>query len=418
MGKRGRICLPAALVALALVVAGCGGSDEGSGEAAPKGGGTDTANTTPIKVGASLPLTGDFSEPGKDAKEGYEVWAKTVNDNGGLLGRPVELVIRDDSSDQNLIVSDYNHLISQENVDLLLGSFSSFLNLPASAVAERNKMLYVETAGGSPEMFERGFKYLFFTQNAIAERQADLFAEWVTGLPEGERPKTAGFLTIDDPFTKPVVVRMKKLLEEAGIKTLLDETYPPDTTNFDTVANSIKSKNPDVLVQGSVFNDGVGLVRSLIRVGYQPKQFFQTTAPTLGDQYSKAIGLGNTEGIFSALSWDEELKTDGNAEFVAAYEAMFEGSPPEDAAAGYANAQVVQAAVEAIGNVEDQTAMADWLRTNEVSTILGPLTWDEAGRPQGSYILAQWQDGGSEIVAPANLATTDTTVNVKPEWKK
>jgi branched-chain amino acid transport system substrate-binding protein len=303
-------------------------------------------------------------------------------------------------------------------VDLLLGSFSSFLNLPASAVAERNKMLYVETAGGSPEMFERGFKYLFFTQNAIAERQADLFAEWVTSLPEGERPKTAGFLTIDDPFTKPVIVRMKKLLEEAGIKTLLDDTYPPDTTNFDSVANSIKSKNPDVLVQGAVFNDGVGLVRSLIRVGYQPKQFFQTTAPTLGDQYSKAIGLENTEGIFSALSWDEELTTDGNADFVAAYEAMFEGTPPEDAAAGFANAQVVQAAVEAVGNVEDQTAMADWLRTNEVSTILGPLTWDEAGRPQGSYILAQWQDGESDIVAPADLATTDTTVNVKPEWKK
>jgi branched-chain amino acid transport system substrate-binding protein len=418
MGRRGRICLPAALVALALAVAGCGGSEEGSGEADPKGGSTDTADTTPIKIGASLPLTGDFSEPGKDAKEGYEVWEKVVNDNGGLLGRPVELVIRDDSSDQNLIVSDYNHLISQEKVDLLLGSFSSFLNLPASAVAERNKMLYVETAGGSPEMFERGFKYLFFTQNAIAERQADLFAEWVTGLPEGERPKTAGFLTIDDPFTKPVVVRMKKLLEEAGIKTLLDETYPPDTTNFDSVANSIKSKNPDVLVQGSVFNDGVGLVRSLIRVGYQPKQFFQTTAPTLGEQYSKAIGLENTEGIFSALSWDEELTTDGNSDFVAAYEAMFEGTPPEDAAAGFANAQVVQAAVEAVGNVEDQTAMADWLRTNEVSTILGPLTWDEAGRPQGSYILAQWQDGESEIVAPADLATTDTTVNVKPVCKK
>jgi branched-chain amino acid transport system substrate-binding protein len=210
---------------------------------------------------------------------------------------------------------------------------------------------------------------------------------------------------------------MKKLLEEAGIKTLLDDTYPPDTTNFDSVANSIKSKNPDVLVQGAVFNDGVGLVRSLIRVGYQPKQFFQTTAPTLGDQYSKAIGLENTEGIFSALSWDEELTTDGNADFVAAYEAMFEGTPPEDAAAGFANAQVVQAAVEAVGNVEDQTAMADWLRTNEVDTILGPLTWDEAGRPQGDYILAQWQGDNTRIVAPEAMKTSETIVNPKPEWK-
>jgi branched-chain amino acid transport system substrate-binding protein len=410
------MCLPVAVLALALAGAGCGGDDSSSSAGGDEA--TAAAEKTPIKIGASLPLTGDFSEPGKDAKEGYEVWAKVVNDNGGILGRPVELIIRDDASDQNLIVSDYNHLISQEKVDLLLGSFSSLLNLPASAVAERNQMLYVETAGGSPAMFERGFKYLFFTQNATADRQADLFAEYVAGLPEGERPKTAGFVSIDDPFTEPVISRMQELLEAAGIKTVFDEIYPPDTTNFDSMANTIKSKNPDVLVQGAVFNDGVGLVRGLMRVGYQPKQFFQTTAPQLGKQYSKAIGEQNTEGIFTALSWDEDLTTAGNADFVTAYEEMFEGGlPPEDAAAGFANAQVLQAAVEAVGNVEDQTAMADWLRTNEVDTILGPLTWDEAGRPQGDYILAQWQGDNTRIVAPEAMKTSETIVNPKPEWK-
>ena len=87
------------------------------------------------------------------AQQGCEIWQEQVNDAGGLLGRDVEMVIKDDQSDQNLVVTDYNALIQNDEVDLLLGTFSSLLNLLASAVAERNEMVYVEPAGGSPEMF-------------------------------------------------------------------------------------------------------------------------------------------------------------------------------------------------------------------------------------------------------------------------
>jgi len=189
-----------ALVA-AFALAGCGGDDESSG-----GGGTATeaSGGPPIKIGASLPLTGDFSEPGVAAKQGYEVWQEMVNKNGGLLGRQVKIVVKDDQSDQNTVVTDYNALIQQENVDLLLGTFSSLLNLPASAVAERNKMLYVEPAGGSPEMFSRGFKFLFFAQQATAPHQADLFVDWVKNLPDDQKPKTAAYVIADDPFGGPV----------------------------------------------------------------------------------------------------------------------------------------------------------------------------------------------------------------------
>ena len=195
-GKLRFIMLLALAVAAAALAAGCGGDDGDSGTSA----GTDTAaSSEPLKIGASLPLTGDFAEPGVAAKQGYEIWQELVNKNGGLLGRQVQLIIKDDQSDQNVIVSDYNALIQKEKVDLLLGTFSSLLNLPASAVAERNKMLFVEPAGGSPEMFSRGFKYLFFAQQATSQHQADLFAEWVTGLPDDQKPKTAAYVIADDP---------------------------------------------------------------------------------------------------------------------------------------------------------------------------------------------------------------------------
>ena len=137
-----------------------------------------TAAKPPIKIGISLPLTGNFSEPGTAAMRGYKIWQQLVNNRGGLLGRKVQLLIRDDASNQNTIVADYTRLITEDKVDLLLGTFSSLLNLPASAVAERFKMVYVEPAGGSPRMFNRGFQYLFFAQQATAPHQGDLFSAW------------------------------------------------------------------------------------------------------------------------------------------------------------------------------------------------------------------------------------------------
>jgi branched-chain amino acid transport system substrate-binding protein len=395
--------LAPALAAAALVVAGCGGDDGG--------GGGGSASKTPIKIGASLPLTGDFSEPGKAAKQGYEVWQKTVNDQGGLLGRKVRIIVRDDASDQNTVVADYNALISRQKVDMLLGTFSSLLNLPASTVAERNRMLYVEPAGGAPEIFSRGYKYLFFAQQATADKQGDLFADYILNLPADQRPKTAAYPSLDDPFALPVLEGIREKFEKAGIKTVYRTKYASENTNFDSIANAVKAANPDVLLHGATFADGVNFVRALDKVGFKPKYFFQTSAPSFADQYSKGVGVENTEGTFYAVSWDAKAKTPGNAEFVKAHQAMFGGGEPaEDAADAYATAQVMQAAVKAVGSIDDQLKLADWIRGHTVETILGPLKWEKTGAPIGEFLIGQWQDGKSQIVLPKEAATSDKIV--------
>jgi branched-chain amino acid transport system substrate-binding protein len=398
---RRHLAMVAASSLLTLGLAACGGDggDGGAGE-----------SDEPIKIGTSLPLTGEFSQPGQAAGEGYEIWQEMVNENGGLLGRQVELVVKDDASNQNTIVADYNALIAQDEVDLLLGTFSSLLNLPASAVAERNQMLYIEPAGGSPEIFSRGFRYTFFSQQATADKQGEVFARWVAGLPEDERPATAAYPTIDDPFAAPNVNGIRAILEEAGIETVYQETYAIDTRNFDTIVNAMRAADPDLVVHGAVFEDGVGLVRAMLRAGYNPGWLYQTSAPSHGDQYAEAIGAENTEGVIYAVSHAPQANTPGNAEFVAAYEEKFGGLPPEDAADAFASGQVLQAAVEAVGDVEDQEAMADWLRANSVQTILGELEWADDGSPIGEFLIGQWQGGQVEFILPEATATTDEIV--------
>lgn len=382
---------------LTLVVGACGSGDDAGGSG-------------PIKIGTSLPLTGEFSQPGKAAEQGYQVWREMINAQGGLLGRDVELVIKDDASNQNTIVADYNALISQDEVDLLIGSYSSLLNLPASAVAERNQMLYVEPAGGSPQMFSRGFKYLFFSQQATSDKQGKVFADWVAGLPADRKPKTAAYPTLDDPFAAPSVDGVRKILEAAGVRTVYQETYAIDTKNFDTIASAMKAAAPELVVHGAIFEDGVGLVRAMLKADFKPKWLYQTTAPSLGEQYAEAIGVENTEGICFAISHAPQAKTPGNPEFVAKYKEMYGGEPPEDAADAYAAGQVLAAAVEAVGSIDDQAKLADWLRANPVQTILGELRWNADGSPEGDFLIGQWQNGKVEFILPEDIATSGKLV--------
>jgi branched-chain amino acid transport system substrate-binding protein len=399
--KPARLRLLALLASVAMAATACS-SNEGDGSG-------------PIVIGTSLPLTGQFSQPGGEAKRGYEIWRDMVNGSGGLLGRQIDLRVTDDASNQDTIIADYTKLITQDKVDLLLGSFSSLLNYAASAVAERNRMLYVEPAGGAPNMFTRGFKMLFFTQPATAPHHADGITAWVKSLPPDQKPATAAFLTQDDPFTRPAIESLQKQLEEAGVKTVYSQIYPANTTNYQPIAGAIAAEKPDLVAQGAQFEDGIGAVRALQQIGFSPKILFQTNAPGNGKQYSDGVGMPATEGVFYSTSWSENAATPLNGEFAAEYRKRFDSPPTEDAADAFAAGQVLRAAVAGVGRI-DQVALADWLRANEVPTILGPLRWAANGEPQTSFMLAQWQNGKVEVVSPKEAATTDKVVFPKPGW--
>jgi branched-chain amino acid transport system substrate-binding protein len=372
-----------------------------------------------VTIGISLPLTGRFSEPGQAAQRGYQLWAAMMNKRGGLLGRKIQLKIRDDASDQNTIVSDYNRLISEDHVDLLLGTFSSFLNLPASTVAERNHKVFVAPAGGSPALFARHYHFYFFAQQATAPHQGDLFSGWIKSLPPSKRPTKVAYPTLNDPFAKPVSDGIKSKLEGAGFQTVYSKVYPTDTTDFDTIASAIKASGADVIVNGATFADGVGLIRSLIRVGFSPRVMFQTTAPTETAEYAAAIGKQNANGIMYAISWAGSAKGPKfplNQDFKKAYQKRFHEPPAEDAADAFASAQVLMAAVKGVGKI-DQDKMADWLHSHPVRTILGPLGWDQDGAPRGSFFLGQWQRGAPQILRPKIIATTKKVLFPKPAWR-
>jgi len=420
----------ALVLAGVLLVAGCAGTPEdptaavgGGGGATSdpvaEGGGGGDGGGDPIRIGISLPLSGDFSEPGVGVQQGYEVWAESVNRAGGLLGRPVELLFRDDASDPNRVVSDYESLITQEKVDLVFGPFSTRLVIPAAEVAESYDMLFVEPAGAAPEVFEQGFEYLFYAAPAVANDHYNHLADWILALPEDQRPRTAAYAAMDDPFAQGTAYGLKARLEEGGIQTVVDEVYPPDTTDFAAIGARVAAADADIVVGGTQFEDAVGLVRSFQELGYQPRLAAFSTGPTL-PEFDEAVS-GATEGILSPVGYAVGADIEGNAEFAALHEELHGTPPTEDAANGYTVGQVVAAAVEAVGCAEQgeecQRALADHIRANEFQTVVGPLSFDEAGRPQSAHLIQQWQGGEIQIVLPEDSdAVTAEVQYPKAAW--
>jgi branched-chain amino acid transport system substrate-binding protein len=368
----------------------------------------------PITIGMSLPMTGPVADVSKSGLQGYQLWSSQLNAAGGLLGHQLKLNVLDDGFDPNQTATDYTRLISQDRVNLLLGTFSSLLNAPASAIAARQGMLYVEPSGGAATLFTRGFTNLFFAQPGTTTSEPDRFVAWIASLPASQRPATAAYVTQDDPSASPAVAVFKTRLQALGIKTVYDQTYDPSTTNFDAIASSVAHARPQLIIQGAVADDGAAFVRSLEKLNFSPRMLFQTNAPS-DSAYPGAIGRANAEGVFTAEAWSPQATYPGNAAFVAAYTKKFGSPPTEDAANSYTAGQVLAAAVRAVGRI-DQKALAAWLHTHTVSTIVGPLKWNSAGDPEGSLLLAQWQGGKLQIVAPKSAATTSHIVTVKPAW--
>jgi branched-chain amino acid transport system substrate-binding protein len=371
----------------------------------------------PIVIGASLPLTGDFAEPGTAAQKGYEVWADMVNASGGLLGRPVELKIVDNASNQDTAAADYEKLITVDKVDLVVGPFSSKLVIPTSAVAAKYGYAFVEPAGGSPAVFDRGLTNLFFAQPAAGALQADPFVDYITGLPADQKPKTFAIVNQDDPFVLGVMDRMEEKLKAAGLTETAREKYGTDTTDFSAIATKIAGMDPDLLIGGTVLEDSIGQIKAYQQAGYQPRFAYFTTGPSVPVPFREGVGTA-TEGIFASISWFPEAEEFQNKEFVDAYIKKYGGKATdiaEDSANAFTVGQVLQQAVENTNGIDNAALIKD-LHAATYKTVVGPLSFDEVGKPKGSFMLLQWQGDKFVIVGPGDRKRVEPLAPPKPNW--
>jgi len=390
---------------LGLTLAACGGSSGGGGT--PQSG-------TPITIGVSVSLTGDFSGDGKALVQGYDLWAQDINAKGGLLGHKVTMKYVDDASSTQQVVTNYQNLITQDKVALVFGPFSSLLTIPASTVVDRYGYAFPEPAGGGPQVFSRGLHSIFFVQPAAVEDNLVSFTKWLLSLPAGQRPATAAYATQNDPFTQPQVDKAKSLLEAGGITTASYKVYGTEPIDWTPLAQQVVNSNADVVILGTQEPDGVAFIKVFQQQHYNPKALVETTGPDQGKDFADKVGAANTEGVMVPAGWWSSAKAAGNDKFTSEFVAKYGGAAGDisaDAAEAYSVGQVVDQA-SAKANSIDNAALISALHSGTYQTIQGPMAFDSTGKPNGSSFLVQWQNGLTVPVYPSSAAVA------QPEFPK
>jgi branched-chain amino acid transport system substrate-binding protein len=370
----------------------------------------------PITIGMSLSLTGDFSADGVAFQQGYNLWAADINKQGGLLGRPVKLIILSDASSPAQATTDYQKLINVDHVDLLFGPFSTLITKPASVVANRYGYALVEGAGGGPSVFTRGLHNVFDVSLPVANSLVS-FAQYILALPPSIRPKTAAYATQDDPFTQPQVDVARAILEKGGIKSVYHTVYPAETTDYTPIADAVIHSNAQVGIFGTLLQDITAFIQAFRQQHFNLQGLIATAGPDQGAQFTKAIGMANTEGIFVPNGgWFPEANNPGNAAMVQEYLKRYGGKAADissDVAEAYAVGQVVAQAVTKNNSLDNAKLIATLHNGTIFTSVQGPVRFDATGQNiLAQAYLFQWQHGNLVPVFPASQA------RAKPEYPK
>jgi branched-chain amino acid transport system substrate-binding protein len=394
-------------VAAAMLVAGCAAANStGAGDP-----------NRPLLIGASVSLTGDFADSGKAVQRGYQLWAKTVNADGGILGRQVQLDIVDDASSPTQVVTNYQNLINKDHVDLTFGPFSTLLTIPASQIAKRYGYAFLAPAGGGPAVFQQNLHNFFFVQPAPTVQAGDVFVDYLLSLPVDQRPKTAAYAELDDPFSAPLAENIRTKLENAGVQTVYKQVYPAETADLTPVMAAIAAVHPDVVVGGTQNVDAYSQVKDLVQLKFSPKFLFQSNGANSPADFPKNVGTTNTEGIMAPADWYPGSIASGSPEFTHDYLEAYGGNAQgvdDSSAEAYAVGQVVADVAAKTGKIDNNTII-NTLHSGIWPTILGNLSWSDNGAPRGQFTLVQWQQGNLLPVFP--LADSAARPEApKPDW--
>lgn len=373
-----------------------------------------------IRVGAAVSETGKYAREGKDVRQGYNLWADWVNGDGGgiKLGAQscqVEIIFYDDESDPDTTARLVEKLVTEDEVDLLLGPYSSSLTMSASAIAEKYDIIMVEGNGSSESLFERGFQNLFavltpagnYGESAL-KALSDLGAESIVIAYE------------DTAFPTSVALGAQKWAEEYGIEVLGVETYPKDVADVSGIMSKFKELDPDIFLGGGHFNDALLFVRAAKELDFSPKAMVITVGPS-NPSFVEEVGA-DAEYIIGPTQWERTMgyadEYFGTAEeYAQRYEEMWGESPTYQAAESTATALALQLAIEAAGTTETG-AVREALRELDTTLFYGPVKFDETGKNAGKPMGAiQIQDGEIVVVAPAESAVAEIRYPMPP-WSE
>ena len=384
--------------------------------------GCEPAETPPpapeyIEIGASVPLTGKYGSLGGQVLPGYQYAVDDINAAGGVYvaeydaNIPLRLTYYDDESDPTRAVSRLETLYSEENMVAFLGTAGSDMHAAATAVAERYGVPYLGVAFALWQIHQQGYSYLFSPFPKSPDMATGVFDALNELLPEDERPTNVAIFQETTDWGIELGALWQEEATEHGYEVVYYEEYAPGSEDFSSMILGARDAGAETVLALPNPPNGIALIRQMSELGWAPAFTFFIRAPD-GATWGETLG---TVGDYVALSpgWHHGEDFPGVDELNAAYEAEFGRSADVLTGPAYACVQILADAIERAGTL-DRDAIRDAIADTDMTTVVGPVTFNEDGTGNVLTPLIQWQNGAQELVWPLEHATADFAFPAPP----
>ncbi len=365
------------------------------------------AQEAPITVGAAISQTGMLAGLASDYRKGLALWQDEVNAAGGLLGRRIELRLRDDGSSAVRAGELYREMMRDGSMDLFIGPFGSAATLMAGAEAERARRVLLNGAGASSTVHRRGTRYLF--QSAVPN---SAYGEGVVALARAAGLRNLFILARDDLTSRERAQATHDAAASAGLDPAPVVVYSVGTDDFSAHVALARAAEAAAWIAFGGLRDTAGMVRSLKTLGYAPNLFFARSAADPG--FMDLVGQ-DAEFSLGATEYEPRFPTPGNERFVRAYQAKWSAPPGASAAHGFAAGMVLAEAVRRAGSLDHEKLRAV-LAELDTGTVLGGYKVDPQSGAQlaAKPAVVQILKGRPEVLWPEWLQTA--TREPYPPW--
>jgi ABC-type branched-subunit amino acid transport system substrate-binding protein len=370
----------------------------------------------PIRIGSTLALTGPLSATALTHKLVGDIYVEGLNRRGGLLGRPVQWIVRDDQSKPDLARTLYEQLVTSDKVDLLMGPYATGAILSAMGVAQRYNKVLVHHTFGIPSLAKYDMQFPAWSlgpnpQTTVSNSLFDMLAQ------SRKPPKTIAVVTSKFPSIHFMSLGGREIAKKRGLQEVLFLEWEFGNRDFGPIAARVKDAKPDLVWIGDIGLEGNMLLDAMKKIDYTPPLHFHLyPAPgpmTKSPEGDKALSLT----IF------EEHPPFTNAGIAAEFVQTFNqrattaGLPDThvevQAAASFSAWQILEAGVRGANSLDDKK-IAEFIRKARVDTIQGRLRFDGPGNYGDDLMkIKQVQNGAWKVVWPTNYAAPGASLQVR-----
>jgi branched-chain amino acid transport system substrate-binding protein len=358
-----------------------------------------------ILIGGTIAQSGPMSAEVGPFKKMMDVWADTINAQGGLLVKghhkklPLKFVVYDDASKQENAVKFYERLVTVDRVHLLIGPYSSPLTFAASTVAEKHGIPMVAAQANSTSIFTRGFKWLV----GVIDDGPKWSHHYFDLLKADGKAKTIGFVIQDTLHAKEVGSGAVPRAKESGLEVVFEEMVQANAADFTPTITKLKTANPDVIYVSAFPPFAIGFYKQALELGLTPREYHVIHH---GAAFRNAVGEAHANYVTGENYWMPGI-TYGKPEV---FEEVLRrsGIRLEDypwASIHMFAFEAMQAAIEQAESLAPE-ALLTALKALDIMTIGGRLRFDpKTGQGTLNPFPTQIQDGKYVTLWPKEIAT-------------